>query len=129
MKYHNNPFNIRSTNAKWIGLSSPKHGFCQFKELKFGIRCAYYLIFKSYLKLNPFMTIEEMITRYAPASDGNDLESYLHSIKLLSGHARDYQLCNLSIPQRASLLSSMAWIESHTKLDSDYIIKVIHEFF
>lgn len=129
MKYKNNPLNIRK-GSKWLGLENVKSGFCEFKELEYGIRTGYYLLFKTYLKREPFLTLEEAINIFCPVGDGkNDPDVYLRSIFELERVPRSIRLNCLSLPVRAHLLRAMCIIETHTYLDASYILKIIHKYF
>lgn len=66
----NNPFNIRYGSSKWLGQTAPVRGFCSFVDISYGIRAAFILIFRSYRKQG-VLTIDEIISRFAPESENN----------------------------------------------------------
>lgn len=77
----NNPFNIRyNPRNMWIGLSQDHvyRGFCNFIDIKYGIRAACYLLMISYRKKG-IVTISEIISRFAPSPE-NYTYRYIHYI-------------------------------------------------
>lgn len=68
----NNPFNIRSNANNWIGLAEPREtrGFCNFRDIDFGIRAACILVLRSYRKAD-CLTVSEIINRFAPLMENN----------------------------------------------------------
>lgn len=67
----NNPLNIRySPLNKWKGQSGYTRGFCNFRSLEFGIRCAAYLLIVSY-RSKGFKMYAQLIQRFAPPSENN----------------------------------------------------------
>lgn len=77
MRYKNNPLNIRyNSRNKWLGQCGEDNGFCEFSNIKYGIRAAGYLLMYSYRKAG-YRTYSELITRFAPASDGNPTLNYI----------------------------------------------------
>ena len=77
----NNPFNIRwNPRNQWKGLSQNpvNKGFCNFKDIKFGIRAAAYLLIVSYRKKG-IKTYGEIIKRFAPPFE-NDTDKYIQFV-------------------------------------------------
>ena len=77
----NNPFNIRyNSRNMWLGLDqNPVYrGFCNFVDIKYGIRAACYLLMVSYRK-NGVLTISEIISRFAPSTE-NDTDRYIQFV-------------------------------------------------
>ena len=77
----NNPFNIRyNPRNMWLGLEKDQvyHGFCNFVDIKYGIRAACYLLMVSYRKKG-IVTISEIVSRFAPSSE-NDTEKYIQYV-------------------------------------------------
>lgn len=120
MKYTNNPFNIRFTGQRWLGLSGVRNGFCEFFDLSYGVR-AWLIIMRTYRRKYNIGSISSIINRYAPSSE-NDVESY---IRYLSHH--------LGIPDKLVLVSNYDYIglgvfmsrfESNFKLSPNYIASI-----
>lgn len=82
-KYRNNPFNIRYNPANnWKGQTDPKNGFCQFSELKYGVRAAFILVY-NYRNLYDATTPRDIIRVWAPKEDGNDTAAYIDFVAQL----------------------------------------------
>lgn len=107
MTFKNNPFNIRKTDSKWVGLIGSRRGFCEFDTLENGVRVAIYLIVKTYARRN-IETIEDIISTFAPSIE-NDTESYINYVCTRCNCKRTdtWRQCGLF-----NLLSAMAMIES-----------------
>ena len=80
---NNNPANICRSVTKWAYLkpvqSDPK--FCQFLEVRYGIR-AFFILMRTYRYKYNLKTPREIINRFAPKSE-NDVDAYLN---FLSSH-------------------------------------------
>lgn len=121
----NNPFNIRYNAAnKWIGLIGNHKGFCEFSDLKFGIRAAAHILMVSYRKKGIF-NYKAIVERFAPSSE-NNTEAYLKFL------CRTLQVDPLDEPssvyEYARLLVRIAYYESSFVLDLKYTIFIIHHF-
>jgi hypothetical protein len=77
---NNNPGNIRH-GADWEGLSKNQmdRNFCQFIDVKYGIR-AIFKIIKYYRDNYNIFTISKIIYKWAPPGDNNDTDSYIKSV-------------------------------------------------
>lgn len=86
---NNNPANIRRSATKWAYLKPVQSDkqFCQFLEMRYGIR-AFFILMRTYRYKFGLKTPREIINRFAPASE-NDVESYLN---FLSSHMLDVDL-------------------------------------
>lgn len=93
---NNNPCNIKR-GSPWIGLMDQSKMtpeqlgekiFCVFDEPKFGIR-ATAIILTNYQKKYELKTVRAMITRWAPASDNNDPNSYAEEVARAMGIGPD----------------------------------------
>lgn len=75
MKYYNNPLNIR-TGCSWAGLVQfpSQERFCEFHDLGWCVR-AWIRILRSY-QARFELTIPNIVSAYAPSSDGNNVASY-----------------------------------------------------
>lgn len=78
---NNNPANIRRSASKWVGLRQIQSdkAFCQFTEMRYGIR-AFFKLMRTYRYKYNCKTPRQILTRFAPASE-NDLPKYLDFIK------------------------------------------------
>ena len=65
----NNPFNIRyDIRNKWLGQSGYRKGFCNFRDVKYGVRAAAKLLIESYAKFGK-QTYAQKIETFAPSSE------------------------------------------------------------
>ena len=81
---NNNPFNIRYSAANnWRGQTGNDGAFCVFSDLKYGIRAGGVLL-RNYLKAGN-NTIKKIITKFAPAADGNNTSKYIADVAAASG--------------------------------------------
>lgn len=72
----NNIFNVRySKRNKWLGQIGSRRGFVEFDSVDNGIRCCLVLLC-NYIR-NGYDTIEKIIYRFCPPTDGNDTEKYI----------------------------------------------------
>jgi len=100
---NNNPLNIRLTDTDWQGKGTPMHNaqctmhdvectmhdaqctmkkdleFEQFVSMYYGFRAAIRTI-ETYIIKHRCNTIRTIITRWAPASDGNNTERYIQYV-------------------------------------------------
>ena len=80
---NNNPLNIRRTQTTtWWGqktenLKDP--AFCEFTEMKYGYRAAFRLLMKYYRKYG-LHSVQAIINRWAPPSDGNATNAYVKQV-------------------------------------------------
>ena len=74
---NNNPLNIRrNPNEHWKGQkhSQTDAQFVQFVDMKYGWRAAFKVL-RTYYYVHKLYTIEQIISRWAPASDNNNTEA------------------------------------------------------
>ena len=73
-----NPLNIRRTLTKWKGMRETQtdKSFAQFDSLAYGYRAAFILL-KQYYRKYRLKTIQGIISRWAPPSDGNATSKYI----------------------------------------------------
>lgn len=78
---NNNPANIRR-GCKWKGLAKPQtdREFCQFISMTWGVR-ALLVTLRTYVVKHHLHTAREIITRWAPPSDGNNTEAYIKFVE------------------------------------------------
>lgn len=89
---NNNPLNIRKSNTPWLGkiIQGTDPAFEQFKSLEYGIRAALVNL-RTYIKRDRLDTIPRIITKWAPANDGNNTQAYIEAVckkSYISPHVR-----------------------------------------
>lgn len=98
----NNPLNIRySPLNNWAGQIGQERGFCHFKTVEYGYRAAIKLLIVYISRgLN---TPRKIISTWAPASDGNDVDAYVGFVCRPFGWSPDtfigdniYDLCRIA---------------------------------
>lgn len=118
----NNPFNIRTSAFPWKGQLGSTRGFCDFTDIRFGIRAAIYLLVKSYRRKG-INTIESIITRFAPVSE-NDTSRYIKYICKNTGFFPD---CPLLLNQYILVLRYISCFEGNPV--SYILIQSVYEEF
>ena len=78
---NNNPANIRR-GSYWRGLVNKPTDkeFCQFISMSWGVR-ALLITLRAYVVKHHLHTVREIITRWAPPSDGNNTEKYIEYVE------------------------------------------------
>lgn len=78
---NNNPANIRR-GCNWKGLirQQKDREFCQFVTMTWGVR-ALLVTLRTYVIKHHLHTVREIITRWAPPSDGNNTEKYIEFVE------------------------------------------------
>lgn len=78
---NNNPANIRH-GCNWKGLirQQKDREFCQFVTMTWGVR-ALLVTLRTYVVKHHLHTVREIITRWAPPSDGNNTEAYIKFVE------------------------------------------------
>lgn len=78
---NNNPANIRR-GCNWKGLAKVQtdREFCQFDSMTWGVR-ALLVTLRTYVVKHHLHTVREIITRWAPSSDGNNTEKYIKFVE------------------------------------------------
>lgn len=76
-----NPANIRR-GCNWKGLlrQQKDREFCQFVTMTWGVR-ALLVTLRTYVVKHHLHTVREIITRWAPPSDGNNTEKYIEFVE------------------------------------------------
>ena len=134
---NNNPANIRR-GCSWKGLAKTQTDkeFCQFTTMTWGVR-ALLVTLRTYVVKYRLHTVREIITRWAPPSDGNNTEKYIEyvekavskidalrtlSLKETDFHkTHQYPDCFLYLWVKA-----MCFIESRYNLDYGTYLNAIH---
>lgn len=85
---NNNPLNIRYVRKNnWKGRVEHKldADFEEFKKMSFGYRAAFILLHK-YMNLYKLRTIYDIVSRWAPAGDGNNVTMYAQQVGLKTSY-------------------------------------------
>jgi hypothetical protein len=86
----NNPGNIRKSPNHFSGEVESDDAFKKFKSMKYGFRAMTALL-HSYIS-NGHNTVDKILNRYAPSSDGNNPDKYAKSVIKLANVSRDQVL-------------------------------------
>lgn len=84
---NNNPLNIRYVERnKWKGRVARKSDkdFEEFRSMIYGYRAAFILLHR-YMSLYNLHTILDIVSRWAPQSDGNDTIAYANTVSQKTG--------------------------------------------
>lgn len=78
---NNNPLNIRLSSNNWKGEIKPSadKSFCQFQTMAYGFRAAMVCI-RTYITKHNCNTLQEIINRWAPWTDGNNPLNYAKKV-------------------------------------------------
>jgi len=78
---NNNPLNIRISGTPWQGKIEPNTDgqFEQFSSLEYGLRAALVNI-RTYIRSYRIDTVQTIISRWAPGSDGNNVKAYIEVV-------------------------------------------------
>jgi hypothetical protein len=119
---NNNPLNIRYTERNnWKGKIKPPNktdnSFEEFIDVEHGLRAALINI-RTYIQKYKRNTINQIVTKWAPASDGNDTLSYITHVSQMSGFPENQSL-TFSKDDMYPVVKAMAWIESLLKIDKN----------
>lgn len=78
---NNNPLNIRLSSNNWKGEIKPSadKSFCQFQTMAYGFRAAMACI-RTYITKHNCNTLQEIINRWAPWTDGNNPINYAKKV-------------------------------------------------
>lgn len=109
---NNNPLNIRISGTPWQGKVSPNTDgtFEQFTSLEFGVRAALVNI-RTYIKRDRINTVQTIISRWAPGSDGNNVKAYVEVVCNHSGLAATERLQYNDKNKLCRLVWAMAFVE------------------
>jgi len=121
---NNNPGNIRP-GENWLGLAETSRmaefqksetGFCVFVEPEWGLR-AMAILLRNYQRLHNLKTPLEIIGRWAPASDNNNVASYASVLaKALGINASD----PVDLTQNSTLITAMKALALHENGELPY---------
>ena len=118
---NNNPLNIRRiAGTIWQGQLAEQRDkkFVQFKSIEWGIRAAC-CILKTYQRKYQATCVEDIITRWAPASE-NDTRKYVETVCRLTGFGGKERLAESQLP---ALVYAMAFVECGAPISKETISK------
>lgn len=125
---NNNPANIRR-GCNWKGLAKQQKDkeFCQFVSMSWGIR-ALLITLRTYVKKHHLHTVREIITRWAPPSDGNNTEAYIKFVeKAINGLGAPISLtlqgCDFCEKYQHSECVLFIIAKAMCKIESGYILR------
>ena len=128
MKFKNNPANIRyNPRNYWKGQIEPLRGFCQFSDLKFGLR-ALMVLLKNYIKKKKCHSVQTIISRFAPVSENNTCGYIRFLCNLLHGHDCDSNHITPFSESFYWLCIGICYYETNTSIDIKDLMKVAKEF-
>jgi len=115
---NNNPLNIRISSNNWRGEIKPSadKSFCQFKTMAYGFRAAMCCI-RTYIRKYNCSTIEAIINRWAPWSDGNNPVRYCSRVCATwpEDFTKDTVIDYTNRNQMTKLVYAMAIVENGSK--------------
>ena len=87
---NNNPLNIRKSKDKWKGLRAQQQdaAFCQFENMEWGWRAAFWLLTRTYYHTYRLFTIRTIVQKWAPPHE-NNTASYIANVSKLTGIGAD----------------------------------------
>lgn len=118
----NNPLNIRANRDKWQGekglqIAGTNGKFVVFENLKYGTRAAFRLI-KNYIKSGN-NTINKIITKWAPSSDGNNTTNYINRVAKNTQIPKEKIIETNDFETLKKIVAEMAIIETGIILKQD----------
>lgn len=134
---NNNPANIRR-GCNWKGLAEKQtdREFCQFVSMTWGVR-ALLITLRTYVVKHHLHTVREIITRWAPPTDGNNTEKYIELVE----DVIDYKCSKITLTLQAKdfkqefqhsecilylIAKEMCKVESNYNLDYGEYLFALH---
>lgn len=124
---NNNPLNIRHNPAnQWQGAADEQRDpqFVQFTSMVWGLRAGIVII-RNWLmaaaRKNESLTMGRIISKWAPASDGNNVPAYISKVHRLSGIAQHDIVCHSDRSQIVNLVWAMAFVECGRAIDPRHV--------
>jgi len=118
---NNNPLNIRR-GERWKGLVLPGTDpqFCQFKNMKLGVRAGFILL-RQYIKKYSCNTVRSIVSRWAPPSE-NDTQAYIANVSRWARIDPDKAIRYEDKPRMLALMRAMICQECGTTIPQQIII-------
>lgn len=112
---NNNPLNIRIGNA-WLGeVAKPTDKeFEQFVSPLYGLRAGF-IILRRYIERYDLRTVDEIISRWAPASE-NNTENYVRQVCEIAKLHRSDELSFSDSEKMIALVDAMVQVENGDSL-------------
>lgn len=111
----NNPGNIRSGGARYLGEIGQQGGFRVFSDAAWGFR-AMFVLLNSYRVRHGLHTVREMLYRYAPPSE-NKTEAYIGYVCKSCGMSDYYPLDTTDHADMVPVVTAMARVEQGHDVD------------
>ena len=120
---NNNPLNLRISSNAWKGKipvqQNTDKAFEQFVSMPYGFRAN--MINMRTLINRGFNTIEQLITKWAPADDGNNPAGYTQRVCKTTGYNKDDIINPQNAEQMQNLAYAMAIVENGSEPQWDDI--------
>lgn len=135
----NNPGCLRYSSSRWNGLKDNYKSYCAFVDYQSGVRALTLVLMKYLYKYNLF-DISNMMTKYAPADDGNFPYVYSNFIVSMCGLRkidRNIKLIRVQLPmviysitcmENGSEYIKLSRQESYRRFLFDEVRKYIDEY-
>lgn len=116
---NNNPLNIRRlVTNDWLGKITDSVAtdmeFEQFRHPKYGFRAAFILLHR-YISQG-YKSVRDIITRWAPASDGNHVENYIRCVCVEVGLRECQEIRKSSYSDMSRLIEGMFFVENGVRM-------------
>lgn len=112
---NNNPLNLRISSNKWKGkvpaAENTDGAFEQFTTMAYGFRAALKNL-QSYIDKYHCDTIQSIVTKWAPASDGNNPTNYAARVAQTTGYALTTQIAATDKEKLCRIAYAMAIVEN-----------------
>lgn len=118
---NNNPGNIRLGTVTYQGevVPSKDKAFRQFRTMAYGYR-AMFVLLHTYQRKHGLMTIEAMITRYAPAVE-NHTRAYIDAVAEWSGVPATCRVTSTNAEVMVPIVAAMSRVENGVPADIDEV--------
>lgn len=118
---NHNPLNIRKTGERWAGsvVTDDNSEFVKFTTNSYGYRAAFIILY-NYIKKHRCMTIEDIISRWAPPTE-NIVENYVRFVSNRSNVPRREPIVFGEADKLQRIVAAMAEYESRITADEDSI--------
>lgn len=119
---NHNPLNIRKGN-NWQGEHPTQTDgeFEVFVNDAYGFRAGFRIIHNGFKATPKRDTIEKIIYRWAPPTDGNDTEFYIDVVCRRTGIRRDTKLSYADSTRMVAIVEAMAFMETGKAYDERVI--------
>lgn len=121
---NNNPGNIRHGSSRWVGMAEHQMDpqFVSFKAIKWGYRALIKLL-RNYIDYHGADTVEKIVKRWAPVSDGNDPDKYIRIVTNRTGMYGNYEPDPSDMEDMCLLATAIAYVETGVEPDMEDAIE------